>query len=60
MDSVIKWQTGKPKVYGRYIITTKWKEVTSDWYDEDLGWHKYFDKDIIAWCHLTDVEPYKE
>ena len=60
MESVIKWQTGKPNNYGRYIITTKWKEVTVDWYNKDLGWYKYFDKDIVAWCHLNDVEPYKE
>lgn len=60
MENVIKWQKGTPDTYGRYIITTKWKEVTVDYYDKDLGWFKYFDKDIVAWCSLTDIEPYKE
>lgn len=30
MESIIKWHTGTPNTYGRYIITTKWKEITVD------------------------------
>ena len=59
MESIIKWKTGTPTNHGRHIITTKWKEVTFDWYD-DLGWHRFYDKDIVAWCNLNDIEPYNE
>lgn len=61
MESTIKWQTGTPNIpHDRYIITTKWKEITVDWYDKDLGWFKYSDEEIIAWCPLSDIKPYKE
>ena len=60
MESIFKWQTGKPNKFGKYVITLKWKTVESDWYDKDLGWYRYHDKDIIAWCLLSDIEPYKD
>ena len=60
MESIIKWQTGKPNNHGKYVITLKWKTVESDWYDKDLGWYRYRDEDIIAWCLLSDIEPYKD
>lgn len=57
MKSVIKWQIGTPKENGWYLITTVDNRVTicvfttyNEWYLED----------VIAWCSLSDIEPYKE
>lgn len=60
MESVIKWHTGTPDISGRYIITHSWGGITVDWYDKKLGWYKGFDKHVIAWCSVNDIEPYKE
>lgn len=60
MESIIKWKTRTPNDSGRYVITLKWKDVETDWYDKDLGWHRYHDKDVVAWCNLNNIEPYKE
>lgn len=69
MESKIKWQTGKPLCRcGKFIITYKYfechtKHITialregNTWYDTN------FDRlrvDVIAWCPLSEIEPYKE
>ena len=57
MESVIKWRTGEPKDTGRYIITTTDGNIGACFYVKG--------KDIltdiaIAWCPLSEIEPYKE
>jgi hypothetical protein len=68
MESVIKWKTGKPVGSEKFIITYKYLEcstayvttairVRDTWYDTN------FDRlrvDVIAWCPLSEIEPYKE
>lgn len=81
MESVIKWQTGKPKEEGFYILsiatthtTIKEKKrhgktyiryidtpcttIYVDEYIPNYGWMEC--SNVIAWCPLGDIEPYKE
>jgi hypothetical protein len=58
MESTIKWQTGEPEVDGCYIITDKQHHVTTDtWIGRT--WTRHYDKDVIAWFPLIDIEPFK-
>lgn len=58
MKSEIKWQTGVPKEIGMYLVTLSSGEVTTDiWLGRDHSWYEC--EQIIAWCKLSDVEPYK-
>lgn len=60
MESVIKWHTGEPKETGRYLITTKTGVIFEDcWYCSINRWEKYT-WDVLAWCPLSEIEPYKE
>ena len=68
MESVIKWQTGKPRKEGSYLVTTIFGHVTSDnWMKKYNEGGSYYDwslyngyKEVRAWCKLSDIEPYKE
>ena len=61
MESVIKWQTGEPKTVGRYLVQTKDDEMQiSIWSNFTKSWRLYGKFEIIAWCKLSDIEPYKE
>lgn len=76
MESVIKWQTGKPKENGSYLVTFKYcyfddLNTGERLYETVIGqtywdgfWHNYHDNrsgcKIIAWCKVSDIEPYKE
>lgn len=76
MESKIKWQIGKPKEKGIYLVTYKFGYYSSERYLEkeyrisidtsywDNFWYQYdnemLDCKIIAWCKLSDIEPYKE
>lgn len=61
MESVIKWQTGIPEEGGSYIVTTDEGEVRTIYFHPkesvDL---EFFEIAVIAWCKLSDIEPYKE
>ena len=61
----IKWQTGEPKEGGEYLITTYNGKVRVDeFYHYSVSGKEYgtFIKytNPIAWCKLSDIEPYKE
>lgn len=65
MESVIKWQTGEPKESGLYLVTTYYGKVKVDEFchysvsGKEYGtFIKYADP--VAWCKLSDIEPYKE
>ena len=76
MESTIKWQTGEPKENGTYLVTYRFGHYTIEntmekIYDISIGtsywvsfWHNYDDEHsdcrVIAWCKLSDIEPYKE
>ena len=62
--SIIKWQTGTPKYAGQYLITTKHHNVEVDrWTSkpDEYGdhWYKHCDIDVIAWCEIVSIEPFK-
>lgn len=57
MESVIKWQTGVPKENGMYLVTTVDNRVTICFFTAYNAWYL---EDVIAWCPLSDIEPYKE
>ena len=63
-NSTIQWQTGIPKRFGKYLITTKYNEVDVDiWYGvpDSNGdhWKSHYDENVIAWCFIEDVKPFK-
>ena len=68
MESVIKWQTGVPKEGGNYLITTSNNNVlvatySYEYRDGDWYWLDEYGsliEDVLAWCHLSEIEPYKE
>ena len=63
MESVIKWQTGEPKESGTYLATIKGRYSIFVQYAQFgclTGWSYFKPKEIIAWCKLSDIEPYKE
>ena len=63
MESVIKWQTGKPKESGAYLITTDSGNVfVGYWrvFSNNCDWDYRYKFDVIAWCKLSDIEPYKK
>lgn len=60
-NSVIKWQTGKPTMRGSYLIQTKDDGFQLDvWSTFVESWSLYYNSDVVAWCKLSDIEPYKE
>lgn len=64
MESVIKWKTGEPKESGEYLVTTYDGEVKVDeFYHYLVSGKEYgtFSKATpVAWCKISDIEPYKE
>lgn len=75
MESTIKWQIGKPKENGIYLVTYRFgyypiESPMEKIYDISIGtsywdsfWHNYDDESsdcrVIAWCKLSDIESYK-
>lgn len=62
--STIKWQTGTPKHPGRYLVTTKHHEIDIDIWRSNLDeygdhWTDNYDVDVIAWCEIESIEPFK-
>lgn len=64
MESKIKWRTEKATKSGRYLITTKTGVIVyailKSQYDGSLQWYYCKEEEILAWCKLSDIEPYKE
>lgn len=60
MESVIKWKTGKPNSqYMFCVITDAHGYVDIDVWDGEY-WLSYHMEEIIAWCSLSEIKPYKE
>ena len=62
MKSIIKWQTGKPKDKGRYLVTTVDGIVCYDYwtvFPTNSYWQYRSKFDVVAWCKLSDIKPYK-
>ena len=63
MKSVIKWQTGFPNIGGGYLITEYTGEVTVDCWcvvDHYQYWAQHRDDEVVAWCPISEIEPYKK
>ena len=68
MESVIKWRTGEPKEAGCYIVTLEDGVITCNQIltyimpngKIEMEWHLVESSDVIAWCPLSEIEPYKE
>lgn len=64
MESKIKWQTGKPTEEGKYLVSTKDGNILMGvciiTLKRGIHWVLIGDSDVIAWCKLSDIEPYKE
>lgn len=68
MESKIKWHTGKPKEECECLVTLKDGYVVFNEYccftdsdgNEDFFWSRWDGDDIIAWCKISDIKPYKE
>lgn len=59
MESVIKWQTGEPKRAGAYLLTLKDGSVAIEKHFPRVD-REFFNEYVVAWCHISDIEPYKE
>lgn len=67
-NTTIQWQTGTPKETGTYLITFKyldefhvvdvdrWCGVPDNYGDH---WEKHYDVNVIAWCLIENIEPFK-
>lgn len=63
-NTTIQWQTGTPKYPGDYLVTTKHHEVKVDTWlavPNNYGdhWERHYDVDVIAWCMLENITPFK-
>ena len=67
--SIIQWQTGEPTKEGLYLVQFnrhhyKHKKDTASLFDTDTWqynfWEYYDKEEIVAWCPLDSIEPYKE
>ena len=60
-QSIINWQTGTPKEEGQYLVTLENGEVRDMYYSTTLKiWILERLYEVIAWCKLSEIEPYKE
>ena len=61
--SVINWQTGEPEKCGSYLVSVNSScsvFVTTDYWNGLKAKWQYWDENVVAWCKLSDIEPYKE
>lgn len=60
----IPWQTGEPKETAHCLVCTHSGDVKIlTWISTIKCWVAYGleeDYDVIAWCKLSDIEPYKD
>ena len=60
-QSIIYWEKGKPTRAGRYLVQTVNDGLQiSFWSTFIKTWSLYSESEIIAWCHIDDIELYKE
>lgn len=63
MKRIIKWQTGFPNIEGEYLITETNSVVSVDCWcvlEHYQYWTRHRDNEVVAWCKLSEIEPYKE
>lgn len=63
--SVVEWQTGEPTENGEYLVSLEdgsvcrdeWREL---YCEDDIRCWVYNEGEVIAWCKLNNIKPYKE
>ena len=63
MESVIKWQTEEPIKEGEYLVIESNGDVSCDCWcvlEHYQYWAQHRQDEVIAWCPLSEIEPYKE
>ena len=62
MKSIITWHTGVPKEEGEYLVTTLDGIVDYDIVYINSKCKTIFGNfdNVLAWCKLSDIKPYKE
>lgn len=63
MRREIKWQTGKPVEEGCYLTTMDCGDVLVNFWKilpNCAYWLQCNPNRVVAWCKLSDIEPYKE
>lgn len=69
--SVVEWQTGEPTEEGKYIVTLlegavivgelyPYEYVKDSRKTIEYAWRHSFQDSVIAWCKVSNIEPYKE
>ena len=61
--SVIVWHTGTPDKVGNYIVTGKSEEgifVVEDIFMSNNEWWVCGSCEVLAWCPISNIKPYKE
>ena len=65
----IEWQTGEPKEEGEYLVTLLDGRIAVDrWLmpwpcnteEDDISVWEMYDEEVVAWCILSNIKPYKE
>ena len=59
MKQSINWQTGVPTKEGTYLLTMKDGNTAVKSFFLKVD-REFFEDSVVAWCHITDIEPYKE
>ena len=70
-ESTIQWQHGEPKEEGNYLVSLLDGRIEVDkwliplipesmWDEEDVPVWEKNDEEVVAWCKLSDIKPYKE
>ena len=59
MTSEINWNTGIPDKFGIYLVTTIF-DVVDICHFKDGEWQIYDNEEIVAWCLMDNIKPYKE
>ena len=53
-----------PNKTGKYLVTTKKSDIDCDNFiyrgDDEYYWEYYGIDEIIAWCSLSEIKPYRE
>ena len=62
MESIIKWQKGKPNEEGEYLVQLKYGHIRINSWEKFNDHYQWvcFNREIVAWCKLSDIEPYKD
>lgn len=67
--SIIHWNTGEPKEEGEYLVTLLDGRIAVDrWLmpwpcnteEDDISVWEMYDEEVVAWCILSNIKPYKE